>query len=67
MSPSTSGMNNDLQRLDRPPVLAKRLPASGKSAPAASALIQAALGLDFTLSGLNELASPHDVAITVTK
>src|SRR2546422_11417233 len=47
---------------DRPTILAKRLPASGNSALAASALIQAALGLEFTLSGLNKLADPHYVA-----
>ena len=34
----------------------KRLPASGNSALAASALIQAALGLEFILSGLDKFA-----------
>src|SRR3989475_8950525 len=51
-----------MTKLDRPNILAKRLPASGNSALAASALIQAALGLEFTLSGLNKLADPHYVA-----
>ncbi|TMD11319.1 MAG: hypothetical protein E6J00_14200 [Chloroflexi bacterium] len=37
---------------------AKRLPASGNTALAASALIQAALGLEFVLSGLNKFADP---------
>src|SRR3989442_10285978 len=51
-----------MTKLDRPTILAKRLPVSGNSALAASALIQAALGLEFTLSGLNKLADPHYVA-----
>src|SRR2546429_4296142 len=51
-----------MTNLDRPTILAQRLPASGNSALAASALIQAALGLEFTLSGLNKLANPHYVA-----
>ncbi len=97
MSTSTSGMNNDLQRLaleqdallverrrrlavrdrileakhkgetavtkvDRPTILSKRLRASGNSALGASAWIQAALGLEFTLSGLNKVADPHSAA-----
>jgi hypothetical protein len=33
----------------------KRIPASGNSALAASALIQGALGIEFTLSGLNKV------------
>src|SRR6267378_6866085 len=49
-------------KLDRPPVFSKRLPASGNAALGASALIQAALGVEFTLSGLNKLADPHYVA-----
>lgn len=36
----------------------RRLPASGNAALAASALIQAALGLEFVLSGLNKFADP---------
>src|SRR5579864_6114141 len=36
----------------------RRLPASGNTALAASALIQAALGLEFILSGLNKFADP---------
>jgi hypothetical protein len=39
---------------DRPRT--RRLPASGNTALAASALIQAALGLEFVLSGLNKFA-----------
>jgi len=38
---------------------ARRLPASGNSALAASALIQAALGIEFVLSGLNKFADPN--------
>jgi hypothetical protein len=41
---------------------ARRLPASGNAALAASALIQAALGIEFLLSGLNKLADPHFIA-----
>jgi hypothetical protein len=37
----------------------RRLPASGNSALAASALIQAALGIEFALSGLNKFADPN--------
>lgn len=43
-------------------VLAQRLPQSGNTALAASALIQGALGIEFTLSGLNKVADPHFVA-----
>jgi hypothetical protein len=39
----------------------RRLPASGNSALAASALIQAALGIEFFLSGLNKFADPRFV------
>src|SRR3989441_11096540 len=38
-----------------------RLPASGNTALAASALIQAALGIEFLLSGLNKLADANFV------
>jgi len=38
---------------------ARRLPASGNTALAASALIQTALGIEFILSGLNKFADPH--------
>jgi len=38
-----------------------RLPASGNTALAASALIQAALGIEFFLSGLNKFADPNFV------
>src|SRR5213592_2856810 len=37
----------------------RRLPASGNSALAASALIQTALGIEFLLSGLNKFADPN--------
>jgi hypothetical protein len=37
----------------------RRLPASGNTALAASALIQTALGIEFVLSGLNKFADPH--------
>jgi hypothetical protein len=40
----------------------RRLPASGNTALAASALIQAALGLEFILSGLNKFADRTFVA-----
>ena len=43
-------------------VLAQRLPQSGNTALAASALIQGALGIEFMLSGLNKVADPHFVA-----
>lgn len=42
----------------RRPILSSRLPASGNTALAASALIQAALGLEFAFAGLNKLADP---------
>lgn len=37
----------------------RRLPATGNAALAGSALIQAALGLEFLLSGLNKFADPN--------
>ncbi len=40
----------------RRPILSSRLPASGNTALAASALIQAALGLEFAFAGLDKLA-----------
>jgi hypothetical protein len=43
-------------RLDR---TSHRLPASGNTALAASALIQTALGIEFILSGLNKFADPN--------
>src|SRR6266566_3567463 len=58
------GMNigmNTVQRSARsaaPTVTIRRLPASGNTALAASALIQAALGIEFFLSGLNKFADP---------
>src|SRR5438132_2348630 len=39
----------------------RRLPASGNTALAASALIQTALGIEFMLSGLNKFADPRYV------
>jgi len=45
----------------RPDQGARRLPASGNTALAASALIQTALGVEFVLSGLNKFADPHYV------
>src|SRR5437016_14305704 len=39
----------------------RRLPASGNTALAASALIQTALGIEFFLSGLNKFADPNFV------
>jgi len=44
-----------------PVVRVRRIPASGNAALAASALIQAALGLEFSLSGLNKFADPNFV------
>lgn len=40
----------------------RRLPASGSAALAASAVIQAALGVEFLLSGLNKFADPNFLA-----
>jgi len=57
------GMNT-MQRPVRsaaPNVAIRRLPASGNTALAASALIQAALGIEFLLSGLNKFADPNFV------
>ena len=57
------GMNT-MQRPVRstaPNVTISRLPASGNTALAASALIQAALGVEFLLSGLNKFADPNFV------
>jgi len=48
-------------RSTAPNITIRRLPASGNTALAASALIQAALGIEFTLSGLNKFADPHFV------
>jgi len=44
-----------------PTVTIRRRPASGNTALAASALIQAALGIEFFLSGLNKFADPNFV------
>jgi hypothetical protein len=43
-------------------VSTKRLPASGNTALASSAVVQAALGIEFALSGLNKFADPDYVA-----
>lgn len=43
-------------------IAGKPLPASGNVALAASAVVQASLGLEFTLAGLNKLADPNYVA-----
>jgi hypothetical protein len=43
----------------RPDQGSRRLPASGNTALAATALIQTALGVEFILSGLNKFADPH--------
>jgi hypothetical protein len=43
----------------RPDRVSRRLPASGNTALAASALIQTALGIEFVLSGLNKFADPN--------
>src|SRR5256885_16554104 len=51
------------QSITRPAPTARirRRPASGNTALAASALIQAALGIEFFLSGLNKFADPNFV------
>ena len=60
-------MNRGMKALQQPvqpstPTAAmRRLPASGNTALAASALIQAALGIEFFLSGLNKFADPNFV------
>jgi hypothetical protein len=43
-------------------VSARRLPASGNTALASSVVVQAALGVEFVLSGLNKFADPNYVA-----
>jgi hypothetical protein len=40
----------------------RTLPASGNAALAASAVVQAALGIEFSLAGLNKFADPNYVA-----
>jgi hypothetical protein len=47
---------------DRALAVAKALPASGNIALASSAVVQAALGIEFALSGLNKFADPNYVA-----
>ena len=48
-------------RSEAPIVTLRRLPASGNIALAASALIQAALGIEFFLSALNKFSDPNFV------
>jgi hypothetical protein len=48
--------------LHRPHASTKTLPASGNAALASSAVVQAALGIEFALSGLNKVADPAYVA-----
>jgi hypothetical protein len=48
--------------LDRPISPTKRLPASGNVALLSSAVVQAALGVEFALSGLNKFADADYVA-----
>src|ERR1700694_1820919 len=61
------GMNIGMKTMERPTrsaaptVRIRRLPASGNTALAASALIQAALGIEFFLSGLNQFAASNFV------
>jgi len=43
-------------------IAGRPLPASGNVALAASAVVQASLGIEFSLAGLNKLADPHYVA-----
>jgi hypothetical protein len=43
-------------------ITGRPLPASGNVALAASAVVQASLGIEFTLAGLNKLADPNYVA-----
>jgi hypothetical protein len=51
-----------MMTIRRPSVLSKRLPLSGNTALASSALIQAVLGVEFVLSGLNKLADSRYVS-----
>ncbi|MDQ6710796.1 MAG: hypothetical protein M3Z11_09615 [Candidatus Dormibacteraeota bacterium] len=52
-------MRATLETADGRVLRIRRLPASGNAALAASALIQAALGIEFLLSGLNKFADPN--------
>ncbi len=54
-------MRATVRQEHRSPGIIRRLPASGNAALAASALIQAALGIEFLLSGLNKFADPNFV------
>jgi len=53
-APSATPVTNERSRT-------RRIPASGNAALVASALIQAALGVEFFLSGLNKFADPNFV------
>lgn len=55
-------MRATIEQADRRPRPIHRLPASGNAALAASALIQAALGIEFLLSGLNKFADNNFVS-----
>jgi len=55
-------MRATVDTLHSQPQTIRRLPASGNAALAASALIQAALGIEFLLSGLNKFADPNFLA-----
>ena len=48
--------------LDRVPGPTETVPASGAAALASSAVVQAALGIEFALSGLNKFADPDYLA-----
>jgi hypothetical protein len=55
-------MKASLKRIDERPGDIRPLPASGNAALAASALMQASLGVEFLLSGLNKFADANFVA-----
>ena len=57
-----SGVSSQTPGSTQALVAAKALPASGNTALAASATVQAALGIEFALSGLNKVADPNYVA-----
>jgi hypothetical protein len=50
------GVRDGMNPAKRPSIFSTRLPLSGNAALSATALIQAVLGIEFTLSGLNKLA-----------
>ena len=61
-APATSSAPVSASASARGQVSGKALPASGNVALASSAVVQAALGIEFALSGLNKLADPKYVA-----